>query len=92
MGVNLDYPRGEPDRLSLAQRGRAWKPIAVRGSWFVDAFRGTMQSLQRFAAGEDATLPTSVSDAIHTMALVEACYRSSSRPATSLPLVRPPHA
>jgi hypothetical protein len=41
-----------------------------------------MASLQRAAAGEDAVLHASVEDAWHTMALVEACYRSSAAPAT----------
>jgi hypothetical protein len=33
-----------------------------------------MSNLQRFAAGEDDVLKTSVEDAWHTMALVESCY------------------
>jgi len=83
MGVNLDYPRGRPDTLEIALRsgGRAgggdvWEAVPLAGNWFPDAFRGTMESLQRFVAGEDACLPTSVEDAWHTMALVEACYES----------------
>jgi hypothetical protein len=44
-----------------------------------------MSNLQRFAAGEDEVLLTSVEDAWHTMALVEACFRSSAAPATPVP-------
>lgn len=98
MGVNLDYPRGKPDELAFAERaattgttrsGKAgWKPVALAGSWFPDAFMGTMSNLQRFAAGEDQRLATSVEDAVRTMALVEALYRSSSRPGTKVPSVR----
>jgi len=40
--------------------------------------------VQRFAAGEDAELVSSVEDAWNTMALVEAAYRSSATPATPL--------
>ena len=46
--------------------------------WFPDAFIGVMSNLQRFAASEDFILETSVESAWRTMALVEACYRSSS--------------
>jgi hypothetical protein len=43
-----------------------------------------MANVQRFASGEDAELISSVEDAWHTMALVEAAYQSSARPATPL--------
>jgi len=77
LGLLLDYPRGEPDELWLAPRGGPWRQIQLEGSWFPDAFIGTMSNLQRFAAGEDEVLRTSVEDAWHTMALVENCYQSS---------------
>ncbi len=79
MGVNLAYPKGEPDTLDICPRSGAWKSIALDGSWFPKAFAGTMSSLQRFAAGQDKTLHTAVSDAWKTMSVVEACYRSSAR-------------
>ena len=46
--------------------------MPLNGGWFPDAFVGRMANLQRFVAGEDETLVTSVEDAWHTMALVEA--------------------
>jgi predicted dehydrogenase len=76
MGVNLDYPRGRPDALEIAVRGSDWEEVPLVGSWFPDAFLGTMSNLQRFVAGEDSTLATSVEDAWRTMAVVEACYES----------------
>jgi predicted dehydrogenase len=76
MGVNLDYPRGRKDALEIARRGGDWEAIELAGSWFPDAFSGTMSNLQRFVAGDDPVLHTSVEDAWHTMALVEACYES----------------
>jgi len=82
MGANLDYPRGKPDGLELALERGAWEEIPLEGSWFPDAFRGPMQNLQRFLAGEDAELWTSVEDAWRTMALVEAAYDSDRRGAT----------
>ncbi|MET0596710.1 MAG: Gfo/Idh/MocA family oxidoreductase [Mesorhizobium sp.] len=86
LGVNLDYPRGEPDILEIRPKGASeWVAVPLRGAWFPDAFVGRMANLQRFAAGEDAALVGSVEDAWSTMALVEACYRSSAAPATPLP-------
>jgi predicted dehydrogenase len=85
LGVNLDYPRGEPDILEIHPRGGGgWVSVPLEGSWFPDAFVGRMANLQRFASGEDAELVSSVEDAWNTMALVEAAYRSSATPATPL--------
>jgi hypothetical protein len=44
-----------------------------------------MSNLQRFVAGEDRALVSPVSDAIKTMALVEACYTSSAGGSTPIP-------
>jgi predicted dehydrogenase len=86
MGVNLNYPAGEPDTLEIASEdSRGWSEIALRGSWFLEAFEGPMSNLQRFAAGEDPTLVSGVEDALRTMALVEACYESSAHGATPIP-------
>lgn len=85
MGVNLDYPKGRPDALELAVDGGDWTAVPLRGNWFPDAFHGTMSNLQRFAAGEDAVLHTSVEDAWHTMALVEALYASDAGGGMPLP-------
>ena len=59
--------------------------MPLRGTWFPDAFIGTMSNLQRFATGEDERLVTSVADAWASMALVEACFRSSAGPGTPVP-------
>jgi predicted dehydrogenase len=85
MGILLNYPQGEPDELWIAQRGGDWTQIPLQGGWFPHAFVGKMSNLQRFAAGEDPTLISSVEDAWHTMALVEACFTSSAAPATPVP-------
>ena len=84
MGVNLDYPSGPPDELEVVFDGGSWQRVPLRGSWFPDAFEGPMSNLQRFVAGEDAALVSPLDDAIKTMALVEACYRSSEGGATSI--------
>jgi predicted dehydrogenase len=93
LGVNLDYPRGRPDALEIALEGEeTWHAVPLEGNWFPDAFRGTMSSLQRVASGEDTRLPTSVEDAWHTMALVEALYASDAAGGTPLPRDPEPRA
>jgi predicted dehydrogenase len=89
MGGNLDYPRGMPDELEycVAAEGEtpAWQSVRLEGSWFPDAFVGTMASLMRFASGESPDLPTSVEDAWRTMAVIEACHASSDRGGEPIP-------
>ena len=87
MGVNLNYPKGEPDTLEIARRNSGWESMPLRGSWFLEAFEGPMANLQRFVAGEDSALISPIDDACRTMALVEACYDSSARGATPIPQI-----
>ncbi|MDH3450840.1 MAG: Gfo/Idh/MocA family oxidoreductase [Gammaproteobacteria bacterium] len=85
LGVNLDYPRGEPDELWIYPRGGAdWVQVPLSGAWFPDAFVGRMANLQRSVSGADDELVSAVDDAWQTMALVEAAYESSASPATAL--------
>ena len=88
MGVNLNYPKGEPDTLEVARQGldddSGWQSIPLRGSWFLEAFEGLMANLQRFIAREDDALISPIEDACRTMALVEACYESSARGGTPI--------
>jgi predicted dehydrogenase len=85
LGVNLDYPRGEPDEFWIRPAGGdEWVSVPLQGAWFPDAFANRMANLQRFATGEDDVLIGSVEDAWQTMALVEAAYQSSAQPATPI--------
>ena len=59
--------------------------MPLTGNWFPHAFIGPMAALQRFANGESTELPTRVTDAFRTMAVVEAAYESSARGATPIP-------
>lgn len=80
LGVNLDYPKGEPDELWL-NTGAEWQQVPLAGNWFVKAFTGRVTQVMRFAVGDDPILQGSAEDAWHTMALVEAAYQSSALPA-----------
>lgn len=83
MGLLMNYPDGVPDMFEycLLEPGSApvWKEEKLQGSWFPEAFIGSMSSLQRFSNGESDVLATSVKDVVHTMAVVEAAYESSAR-------------
>jgi predicted dehydrogenase len=77
LGLLLDYPRGQSDRLEIIGRSIPdWTEVPLTGGWFPDGFIGTMSNLQRFIAGEDTALVSPVTDALQTMQLVEACYVS----------------
>jgi predicted dehydrogenase len=81
MGLLMDYPHGVPDKFEycLLDDGKKpeWKTKTLEGSWFPDAFAGTMSSVMRYKQGFTDSLPTSVEDVIKTMAVVESAYLSS---------------
>ncbi len=79
MGLLLDYPMGGQDSLEYilaSEKSRGWRPIPFEGSWFPEAFIGSMGALQRFIEGSVAELPTSVDRVLGTMAVVDAAYES----------------
>lgn len=79
LGVNLDYPKGEPDELWL-NLGGEWQQLPLIGNWFIEAFVGRITQVMRFAMGEEDHLQGSAEDAWHSMALVEAAYESAAQP------------
>ena len=81
-GLLLDYPNGEPEEIEISTKDVDWTKVNNVGTWFPDAFIGTMASLQRFASGEEKELKHSVDNAYDTMAVVYACLESNSKPGT----------
>ena len=83
MGLLMNYPDGVPDQFEfcLLEPGQppVWQAQKLEGTWFPHGFIGTMAALQRFAGGSEKTLPASVEDIFHTMAVVEAAYASSGQ-------------
>lgn len=88
MGLLLNYPKGVPDRfeycIAKGDRKSGWQTKELEGSWFPDAFIGTMSNLMRYHTGESDNLPTRVDDSIKTMAALEAAYTSNDRGGISL--------
>ncbi|MBW3541279.1 MAG: Gfo/Idh/MocA family oxidoreductase [Planctomycetes bacterium] len=73
-----DYPQRTPSTLEFTtrRRGEDWQRPRWGEVWFPDAFAGPMAQL--LCALEDGSEPEiSGSDNLHTMALVDACYRSA---------------
>ncbi|WP_243403207.1 Gfo/Idh/MocA family protein [Sphingobacterium haloxyli] len=82
MGLLQDYPHGVPDVFEYCikpEDGRTpeWVKYPIEGTWFPDAFIGSMGSLMRYKLGEIDILPAAVEDVIDTMGVVEAAYQSS---------------
>ena len=87
MGLLMNYPDGMPDEFEVAieKDGKyEWEKIELEGSWFPEAFIGTMSNLMRFKEGSDDKLLASVQDVLDTMKVVEACYISNEKGAIPL--------
>jgi predicted dehydrogenase len=80
-GALIDYPRGAADSFEyvLLEEGKEpeWKAMEVEGSWFPHAFIGSMEQVLLAANNQIERPDNSVEDCIHTMACVEAAYKSS---------------
>jgi len=89
MGLLMNYPTGEPDAFEycLLQEDQEpqWQSVVIDGSWFPDAFIGSMASLMRYVDGETDVLPTAVADAFKTMGVAAAACQSSDRGTTAIP-------
>ncbi|QNL52275.1 Gfo/Idh/MocA family oxidoreductase [Olivibacter sp. SDN3] len=81
MGLLMDYPHGVPDAFDyclLDEDGPPqWQQLPIEGSWFPDAFIGSMSALMRYKSGESTVLGARVEDVMRTMAVVEAAYQCS---------------
>lgn len=89
MGLLMNYPDGMPDEFEIALANEKdgtyeWKKIELEGSWFPEAFIGTMSNLMRFKEGSDQKLLASVQDVLDTMKVVEACYISNKNGGVAL--------
>lgn len=78
MGLNMNYPEGEPDYLEFIGEGmETWQRVPLAGSWFPHAFVGTMGSLMKGLEDPAYVVPTRLDDAVETMRLVEQAYECS---------------
>lgn len=81
LGLLMNYPQGVEDRFEYVilqdNEEPQWKVKEIAGSWFPDAFAGSMEQVMQAVEGNIAGPDNSVEDAIFTMACVEAAYRSN---------------
>lgn len=81
LGVLMNYPYGVKDVFEIAifaSHGAAhWQSMEIPGTWFPDAFIGTMASVMRAAEDPNAQPGTVVTDAFQTMQVIDAACRSS---------------
>lgn len=77
-GLLLDYPEGREDKfeyITLDENGNGdWQSVKLNGSWFPDAFAGSMNELMRSLNEPGYKADNSVEDAIKTMEWVEKAY------------------
>lgn len=84
VGLLMNYPKGKEDIFEvclLDDDGNPgeWQTIPLNGSWFPHAFIGSMAVVQCHKEGTLTSMPTCVSDVIHTMSACEAAYASDAR-------------
>lgn len=82
IGLSMDYPKGVPDTfeyISLEDNNPEWKELPLTGSWFPEAFIGTMAGVQNSYLDSNIPLLHSTEDCYNTMKLVEAAYQSSEK-------------
>lgn len=86
IGVYFDYPVGLPDKFKYIslEDGKGWRELNVPGSWFPEAFIGTMGGLMKKLEDPSYHYINSVEDAYLTMRVVEACYISNAAGGTAV--------
>lgn len=83
IGLILDYPTGRPDKFEyILDDGKGWRVLDVKGSWFNEAFIGTMGGLMKKMDDPNYEYMNDVEDAYQTMCVVEALYASSDNGGT----------
>lgn len=89
VGLLMNYPHGVGDLfeyclLDDAGRPGEWQSVPLEGSWFPEAFIGSMAQVQCHKEGSLDPMLADVGDVVHTMEAVEAAYLSSARGGVSL--------
>jgi len=75
----------QPDKLEyVLYDGKGWREVELKGSWFPEAFIGTMGGLMKKAEDPSYYYMNSVDEAYKTMCVVEACYKSNETAMTQV--------
>ncbi len=85
IGLLLDYPMGREDLFEYCiYKDGKWIEKKIDGTWFPDAFIGTMGALMRKRIDKNSSLPNNIDDLVDTMRCVEAAYISSESGGTRI--------
>lgn len=77
-GALINYPHGTPDSFEYyTAEANQWQQKKIQGSWFPEAFIGTMQQMMLVKAGIISHPENCITDAYDTMRCVEAAYKSN---------------
>ena len=84
VGLLMNYPHGVGDEFEyclLDADGKPgdWQSVKLEGSWFPEAFIGSMAQVQCHKEGSLKQMVTDVEDVFHSMTCVEAAYESDRR-------------
>jgi predicted dehydrogenase len=83
LGLLMDYPKGVPDQfeyISLNDKGEGqWKSVTIIGSWFPDAFAGSMGEMMKALTDKKYKPDNNLADGLKTMQWVEKAYQSNDR-------------
>jgi predicted dehydrogenase len=83
MGLLMDYPQGAPDLfeyVSLKDSGKnKWETVDIKGSWFPDAFAGSMGEMIKAVADNNYIPDNNLEDGLKTMEWVEKAYAVSGQ-------------
>lgn len=81
LGLNINFPDGVADSFEYYSSKDGpqaqWHSVKLSGSWYPDAFIGSMADLLCFHEGSSTHFITSIEEAFKTMQIVEAAYISS---------------
>lgn len=83
LGLLMDYPKGVPDQfeyISLNEKGEGqWKSVTINGSWFPDAFAGSMGEMMKALTDKKYKPDNNLADGLKTMQWVEKAYKENDR-------------
>ena len=82
LGLLKNYPTGVPDSFRYMSRrlqAETWIEPHLAGTWFPDAFIGTMASVMRGLEGASGAPETSLRDNLGTLRIVLAAYQSMAK-------------
>lgn len=83
LGLLMDYPKGVPDQFEyiiLDEKGEGqWKSVTINGSWFPDAFAGSMGEMIKAVTNKKYKPHNSLEDGLKTMRWVEKAYKFNGR-------------